>query len=346
MRKVVLNYNLKKRESLIEDSTGATVLEFALASMILIPIVFGIIDFSKYMWTKSALLKSVNSAARVAGSIDGFDKTLLTDATKVTGKPAQIYLDFSRAKLNAENTSYQLADVVSNFSNALNKDLSGMSPTDKSTLRTLPYISPILSHPKYHNRIADVAIIRPGERMEHADPENGNGTGVFTEHPTLCPTGGCVNTCQDIDGNPCPVLNGTGGYTDTDIKSIYQDHPILVEMRAEISTIIGPLLNIFGVDGNLTFKVQAYAYRESFPEGSFPQGPPTGATPCPITASACTSIGMIFGKCRCMPGSSSPSPVTDNRNYTPVSTCVNPNTVADCPPGKVPVGCSCKGPGS
>jgi len=55
------------------EEKGATIIEFALVIGLLLLLVFGIIDFSRFMSAKSVMRKATQAAVRQASTIDGIN---------------------------------------------------------------------------------------------------------------------------------------------------------------------------------------------------------------------------------------------------------------------------------
>jgi Flp pilus assembly protein TadG len=81
----------RPRHDLWRAREGATALEFALVAPVLFTILFGVVEFSRLMWTQSALHFAVEAAARCASVTPG-----------VCGTSAQIQT-YAAAEVSALN---------------------------------------------------------------------------------------------------------------------------------------------------------------------------------------------------------------------------------------------------
>ena len=181
-----------------KSEKGATIIEFALVIGLLLLLVLGIIDFSRFISAKSIMRKATQTAARQAATIDAID--ILPSNGSIT--PAE-FSEYTNSLMAVEDNAYRL-------SNTLVERSEPLGGSAEHRLRHLPYMTdgPV-------SRDVDIAIIMPGGTVARRDPAGGaNG---FATHPTLDV---CDQACID------------------DYDVILRDHPIVAEMRAEIDTFI------------------------------------------------------------------------------------------------------------
>ena len=274
-----------------QTEKGALVIEVAIIGVVLIFMCFAIIDISRYIWTKSNLLRATQHAARIVASVDGFEEnTYILNASNPVDAPN--FLRFYKAKSKAENEGYRWSQLTLSHSKAFKDFKAKNINSNISSAYLLPYRTPVnFSGVNLPNRVSDIAIIRPGEEVTHADPQTGAALGVVSSHPSLCPTNGCQVQCFQPDGStPCHrldtpltvsrTLNAQERTTfkSTDLGEIYQHHPIIIEMRARVP-VITPLI----FDGDLEVKARSFAFREHTPRGSIPKNGIGGGIKWPST---------------------------------------------------------------
>lgn len=81
-----------KRKSLIQDVKGQGIIEFALVIPILLLLVFGVVDLSRFAFYQSVLNQAARETVRIAtvgGSLDEIETTLLGSTKSIVG-PATI----------------------------------------------------------------------------------------------------------------------------------------------------------------------------------------------------------------------------------------------------------------
>ena len=295
----------KARDS---DNRGAVSIEFALVGLIVIVLALVIVDISRYVWTKSVLLKATQSSARAAASISGFEiNTYVLDPIATDPNTVSSFMNFNKARVKAETEAYRFSKTAIPHSKSFLDYKSGTNVSRFLPISLLPYRSPVdFSGESHLNRITDVAIVRPGERIEKADPASGSGLGTYTNHTSLCPVAGdCRTTCKQADGvTPCFIIDewvpGSAGafpFMSDDMVTIYKSHPIMVEMRARIQTIT-PW--IFGKE--LTVTARSYSYREITPLGTEPANNPESEpklTPCDSSAVVCDPATEVLNTTTC-----------------------------------------------
>jgi len=225
-----------------DTEAGATMIEFAAVIGVLMFLVLGIMDFSRYMTAKSLLRKSTQAAARYAATIEGMNVSLSNTGTLGTTERDEFFASYRAV----EETAYRVSNTFASRS-----EVNG-GPAQHE-IRLLPYVlgtSPL--DPGLPRLITpDIAIIMPGEEVQQADPSNGAPSSQYSQHDTLCPIAGCSNPCSQLNENiDCDVINFGDDYQD-----VLRNHPIAVEMRAEVDTFV-PLLD------TLEIVVRSYAYRE------------------------------------------------------------------------------------
>ncbi len=331
---------------------GATIVEFCLVSITLFLIVFAIIDYSRYFWTRATLIKATQSAARTAASIDGFDENIYVlkygnwfneandnqavftpavQAFRSSTAPADIqerarrYNKYYTAQLEVEEAAYRVARHA--ISHSRPKSMQD-GTTYIEGVNLVAYHSPIIGETvgsARPNRVSDIAIIRPGDGVLKVDQYDGSFDLVANDrvfHPTLCgdTTGQttCDYACTQFSGSNCDIINDVNLPPNERIRlvnldTLYRNYPIVIEMRATVDTII-PWIG--GSDGKLDVVARAFAYREVVPDGSEPASSPA-SLPCPTAPPPCA--GVIIN-CVCHPPTSSSSTSSSSSSSSSSST--------------------------
>lgn len=189
------------------DVSGATLLEFLLVALVVVTMLVGIMDLSRYYSVRGALAKGAYDGLSVAKVIQDFtiDTANISNVDgPVASHPDYLKFNAAREQIISAAVSFPTHTFVPN--------------NGESSLRTYQLFDGV------RTLDTQVLVLRPGDAGSY------DGTNIY--HPTICPQN--MSEC---------VSNG-GRYRKPaeSMEQLFRDHPIIVEMRASFS----PVLPIFG----------------------------------------------------------------------------------------------------
>jgi Flp pilus assembly protein TadG len=97
----------------LENSSGASAVEFAIVAPIFAGLLFGIITFGGYFWLSHAIQELTNDAARAAlAGLTTSERTSLANSTITSEMTSYAYLDSSKANVSVNNGAQALTVTV------------------------------------------------------------------------------------------------------------------------------------------------------------------------------------------------------------------------------------------
>ena len=186
------------------DAHGATLLEVSLVCGLFVLLVFALLDFGRYMATRAILMKAVQNTLNYSQKVASFE----VDIRGLTSSDSR-YLGLIAARRSISNYAQQFpsATFVGNI-------LDEFRIYDESG-------GPPVLYPPSGVAGYSALVLRPGEVGRRT-----NRSGVDIQHPTLC---GAHAPCP----RGRPQLQASDGWA-----QVIRDHPIYVEMSAQVDMII------------------------------------------------------------------------------------------------------------
>jgi hypothetical protein len=290
-----------------QRSTGATLIEFAFASMVFFVIVLGFFDLARYIAVLGMLNKSALNGLVIAQAYQGMDIDL-RQLEICSGNHNNNCLEQDTEKYNQYKRAHELA---SNYAKSYATSALTSSSENLNAPAALKSFTTVLPH--RFNLIApiasDVLILRPGE---HGYFDESNGERKDIVHPTLCPADTSI-ACPD----GVPRISANDSYS-----MLLREHPLYVELRTSFNPILPMLPRLVAVG-------RAVGFREPSPSGSNPSLAAIGGSnllPQRCCTVPCTGT-IPPPDCRCFCGGGGTAP-EDN---TPTQACCDLASRPACP---------------
>jgi len=247
-------------------------IEFSIASLVLLFTMLAIIDFGRILATKVLLTKGAQEAVVLASKIPGLDldSSKFGDLENPTNEEIMQWNQFVASRdavLQASNRIPSLMVAPDSFVNYEHEDDFGATIQPEGLNGA---------------SVTSAVLLRPGDKHIFSRP-NSSETSEIVEHPTVCANGECfISTCsQNFGGDECEDLSR--GSLNADYRNALEEHPLVVETKANVRTFL-PFIEDVTVTGT------AFAFREFPPargRASAPATlpgsllPPTDLTPPP-----------------------------------------------------------------